>query len=72
MNAKANTAADQLLTEAQAAEYLNISIRTLQAWRVQGGGPRYSKLGRSVRYRQRDLDAFVEAHLTSSTSQVLM
>jgi predicted DNA-binding transcriptional regulator AlpA len=59
---------DQLLTEAQTADFLNVSIRSLQAWRVRGGGPIYAKLGRSVRYRRSDLDAHIEESLTSSTS----
>lgn len=60
--------ANYLLNEHQAAEYLNLSVRSLQAWRVRGCGPRYSKIGRSVRYRLCDLDAFVADNLTPSTS----
>ena len=41
-----------LLTEFPAAEVLNLSIRTLQAWRLRGGGPLFVRLsGRAVRYR---------------------
>ncbi len=69
MNATTSSPADQLLTEVQAADFLNLSVRCLQAWRVRGGGPCYSKIGRSVRYRRTDLDAFVEQNLTSSTSE---
>lgn len=68
MNVAINSQGGSLLNEAQAADFLNVSIRSLQAWRVKGGGPKYSKIGRSVRYRQCDLDAFVEGNLTSSTS----
>jgi hypothetical protein len=42
---------DAALNENQAAEFLGVSVRTLQAWRVRGGGPRYCKIGRSVRFR---------------------
>ena len=68
---RAETSANErdLLNEIDAARFLGVSARTLQAWRVHGGGPRYSKLGRSVRYRQCDLDAFVEKNLTNSTSE---
>lgn len=53
---------DQILNEKQAAMYLNMSVKALQAWRFYGKGPRYSKiLGRSIRYRKVDLDAFFEA-----------
>lgn len=35
------------------AEITGLSIRTLNTWRCRGGGPRFLKLGRSVRYRRR-------------------
>ena len=37
---------DTALNENQAAELLGFSVRTLQSWRMQGGGPRYVKVGR--------------------------
>ncbi len=57
-----------LLTEQQAAVRLGLSIKTLQGWRWRGCGPRFLKLGRAVRYRISELDAFVEDGLRSSTS----
>ena len=42
-------------TEMQAAIFLGVSARTLQAWRVRGGGPPYVKIGRAVRYQRRAL-----------------
>ena len=58
----------QLLDEKQAAALLNVSVKTLQARRSRGGGPRFVKLGRSVRYAMADLEAFVLAAVRSSTS----
>lgn len=63
------TTADRLLTEVEAAERLSISVRTLQQWRVVGGGPRFVKLGRAVRYRPDDLAAFVNAGARANTSE---
>lgn len=60
---------DQLLTEQQAAKRLNISVRTLQAWRVRGGGPVYIKMGRSVRYRLNDLMEWVDTNMVRHTSE---
>jgi hypothetical protein len=61
---------DAAMDEYRAAEFLSISARTLQAWRVRGGGPRFLRLGRAIRYRRRDLVAFQEANIVSSTSEV--
>lgn len=57
------------LDERQAAEYLSLSPRTLQTWRQRGNGPRFLKLGRSVRYRRADLDAFIESRVRANTSE---
>ncbi|WP_156402419.1 helix-turn-helix domain-containing protein [Caulobacter sp. Root1472] len=42
----------------KAAKILDVSYRTLEQWRLLGKGPKYSKLGRSVRYRFDDLMQF--------------
>lgn len=53
---------DAACTEMQAASFLNVSVRTLQAWRIRGGGPDFVKHGRLVRYQRRALVAFLEAN----------
>lgn len=53
-----STAADELLTPAEVAEYYKIPIRTLHQWRYLGTGPRAAKIGRHLRYRRSDLDAY--------------
>lgn len=48
-----------------AAKYLGISRHTLEAWRVQGRGPAYRRLGtgRAARamYLVEDLDAWIDS-----------
>jgi hypothetical protein len=46
---------DALLNEVQASGLLNLSVRTLQAWRSAGSGPLFVRAGRAIRYRRRDL-----------------
>lgn len=58
----------RLVAENEAAEHLGLSKRTLQKWRVTGGGPPYSKLGTAVRYDLADLDAYLAARRRESTS----
>ncbi len=52
-----------------AAERLGLSPSTLNKWRIQGRGPRFTKLGRAVCYRPADLDAWLEERVRSSTSE---
>lgn len=40
-----------------------ISVLTLADWRTKGIGPDYVKVGRLIRYRQADLDAWVESRV---------
>lgn len=44
--------------ESDVAIRLGMSKKTLQNWRVKGEGPKFQKIGRSVRYRLRDIVAF--------------
>jgi Helix-turn-helix domain len=57
--------ADALLTEAEAADFLRLSVRTLQAWRIRIAGPSFVHVGRAVRYRRRDLIAWIDANTVS-------
>ncbi len=48
-----------LLTRDEAAAVLRLRPKTLSAWALRGSGPRFIKMGRSVRYRRRDLELFM-------------
>lgn len=48
------------LNTAQAAFYIGLSFRTLEKMRTHGGGPRFRKHGRHVRYHIADLDDWSE------------
>ncbi len=61
---------DRLVDERQAATFLGYTVRALQNWRLRGGGPRFVKVSsRSIRYRRRDLLAWIEERLRSHTSE---
>ena len=53
---------DRLLNEHETAEQLGISVNTLRTWRRQARGPRWIKLGRTVRYKPADLDQWLKAN----------
>ena len=57
-----STEISQKLKEPEAAEYLNMSRPWLRLGRMRRNGPPYLKIGRSVRYDIRDLDAWLEKH----------
>lgn len=48
------------LSAEQAGFYLGLSSRKLQEMRTQGGGPRFRRHGRFVRYHVDDLDSWSE------------
>ena len=56
------------LTTDQAGRYIALSGRALEKMRRRGGGPRFRKHGRYVRYHIDDLDAWSAARSKSSFS----
>jgi excisionase family DNA binding protein len=53
---------DILLTPTQVAEQLSVSTGTLAVWRCNGTCQiPYIKIGRSVRYKAADIEAFLNA-----------
>jgi hypothetical protein len=53
---------DRLFDERSAANVLSCSVALLRKWRLFREGPSYVKIGRLVRYRQDDLNAFLVSH----------
>jgi hypothetical protein len=60
--------AETLCSGEKAAERLGISQRTLEKYRVTGGGPPFIKIGKSIRYRIGDLDSWIAKHEFPNTS----
>jgi hypothetical protein len=52
-----------------AALYTSVSLKTLEAMRRSGDGPRFSNVGRSVFYDLADLDAFMAARRVRNTAE---
>lgn len=57
-----------ILDTVAAAAHLHLSRQYLEKMRLVGGGPVFLKLGRAVRYRRIDLDAWLDAQVRTSTS----
>lgn len=59
-----STANSILLTRREAAVYLGVAEQTLAVWKCTGRRSLpFVKIGRLVRYRKADLDAFILEHL---------
>lgn len=49
----------QLLNEHQIARTLGLSVATVRRWRLYGRGPRFIKVGASIRYEQQAFEQWL-------------
>ena len=68
MDATLTARALRYLTNEEAAMLLKLSPRTLDKFRVIGGGPKFRKFGRRVIYALDDLEAWANSRVCESTS----
>lgn len=59
---------NDLISPEVAARNLGVTENCLAKWRCLGGGPKFVKIGRRIRYRRTDLDAFITERVRASTS----
>ena len=58
---------DRLLSEHEVSGVLHVSVATIRRWRLLRRGPRFLKLGSSVRYRAEDVDLWLASRPTGGT-----
>lgn len=56
----------RLYTPKETARLLNVPVRTLERWRWERSNLPYVKVGRAVRYRVSDLDAWLDANMVGT------
>lgn len=61
---------ENLINATQLAEKIGSTVGTLAYWRYMGKGPKFLKLGHSVRYRLADIDAWLTEQTCSQTGEV--
>jgi predicted DNA-binding transcriptional regulator AlpA len=61
-------AIQRLLNERELAAQLNISVRTLQNWRLKGNGPAFIRLGSAIRYDPAVVDGWKAANSRRNTA----
>ena len=69
-NRRGNDMTTVMLNTPDAAAYLDLQKATLETWRCLGRGPPFVKMGRLVKYRVADLDAYIESRRCTSTVQL--
>jgi len=51
---------ENLMSLDDVADYLGVPVRTVYAWRATSKGPRGFRVGKYVRYKAADVDAWLE------------
>lgn len=60
----------EFISETQAASFLSLSRRTLQQYRMRGGGPKYFRLSpRCLRYQRQELKEWAERNAANKTAE---
>jgi excisionase family DNA binding protein len=57
---------DRLLTVQELAEYLGVPVATLYQWRYRREGPKGFRVGRHVRYRWSEIEAWVDRQMAEA------
>ena len=64
-----STVEPEFMDTRAAGVLLGLSPRTLEGYRVSGGGPAFHRFGNRVRYRRLDLDAWAAERRAGTTAQ---
>ncbi len=59
---------DRLWSVEEVSYYLGVPVPTLYQWRCEGRGPKSRRLGRHVRYRPADVEAWVDGLAVSGVA----
>ena len=51
----------EMLTDKQVTEYLNMSVSLLHQWRMSRKEPNFVKIGRAVRYKRGDVETWMDS-----------
>jgi len=54
---------EPLIDVQQLADYLDVPVKTLYAWRYRGEGPPAFRVGRHLRYRLSDIQRWIQQRI---------
>jgi excisionase family DNA binding protein len=58
---------DRLLTVEDLADYLEVPVATIYAWRYRRQGPPGFRVGRHLRFRWSDVERWIEDRITQTS-----
>ncbi len=58
---------DRLLTVEELADYLEVPVATIYAWRYRRKGPPGFRIGRHLRFRWSDFERWIEDRITQTS-----
>jgi excisionase family DNA binding protein len=61
--------ADKHLSIEEFADRLGVPPATVERWNSRGGGPRYLRVGRHVRYRMKDILEWEESRMVNPNAE---
>lgn len=61
--------ADNLITPAELAERLRVSVAHLANWRYRGVGPKFVKMGKLVRYQESAVEEWLQDNTHQQTEE---
>lgn len=64
-----NLPLERLYTEPETAAILRTSRLTLRKWRINGTGPRHTKMGKQVLYRASEIERYIEERTNRGSSE---
>ena len=59
---------EPLIDVQQLADYLDVPVKTLYAWRYRGEGPVGFRAGKHLRYRRCDIQRWIEQQIDTGAS----
>jgi predicted DNA-binding transcriptional regulator AlpA len=59
---------ESLVPLSDVADYFGVPIETFYSWRKKGKAPKGFKVGRAVKYRWSEVEAWLEAHREDQAS----
>lgn len=69
VNAHETRTPEPLYTESETATILRTSRLTLRRWRINGTGPRHTKMGKSILYRASEIERYIEERTSAGSSE---